>query len=219
MKVSSVATCEDTLEASFTGAASVPSQAPCESDPCRFTSKQLAKYRSRVLNSYALVCYLPEPLGSFFDHLSKKLVPHCQPRSHITLLPPRHLSGPRADAETTIESVAATLSPFEVEITSIEIFDVTSVIYADVGEGRERLMQIHKRLDSGALRFDEQFPFHPHITLSIDATADQIPELAQYARDEWKAFPYERRFTVETLHLVHNVAPGTWKDVRRFHLF
>lgn len=190
----------------------------CAGAPRRLNSMDLERYRARVLNSYALVAYLPEPLGSFFDNLSKELVPGCKPRSHITLLPPRHLSGTLQEAQATLRKVTADLEPFELEITSIEIFDVTSVVYADIGQGRNHLLDIHRRLNVNALHFTEQFAFHPHITLAIDATADDIPDLVEHAREEWAAYPHPRRFLVDNLHLVHNVALGNWEDVSMYPL-
>lgn len=186
--------------------------------PCRLNSMDLERYRARVLNSYALVAYLPEPLGSFFDNLSKELIPHCKPRSHITLLPPRHLDGPLSEAKTTLERVTAELAPFELEITSIEVFDVTSVVYAAIGDGRERLLHIHKLLNVGALQYAERFPFHPHITLAIDGAPEDIPALVEHARREWAQYPHSKRFLVDNLHLVHNVELGKWVDISSYPL-
>ncbi|MCW5966080.1 MAG: 2'-5' RNA ligase family protein [Bryobacterales bacterium] len=178
----------------------------------------LARYRARVLDSYALVSYLPEPIGSFFNQLSRQLVPDCRPKSLITLLPPRHLSGSVEEAKATLASVTGSLQPFELEITTIEIFDATSVIYADIGEGRDRLLSIHVDLNVDALAYQEQFAFHPHVTLAIHANSENIHALVDEARLEWAAYPGERRFQVEHLHFVHNVAPECWEDIASYTL-
>lgn len=184
----------------------------------RLAPMDLERYRARVLDSYALVSYLPEPLGSFFNQLSKQLVPECRPKSHITLLPPRHLNGSEEEAKATLASVTSSLQPFELEITTIEMFDATSVIYADIGEGRDQLLSIHVDLNVDALSYQEQFSFHPHVTLAIHANPENIQSLLEEARLEWAAYPGERRFKVEHLHFVHNVALECWEDVARYTL-
>ena len=45
------------------------------------------------VNSYALVSYIPDPLRRFLDDLRRELVPGCVPAAHVTVLPPRPLSG------------------------------------------------------------------------------------------------------------------------------
>ncbi len=184
----------------------------------RLAPMDLARYRARVLDSYALVAYLPQPIGSFFDNLSRQLVPGCTPRSHITLLPPRHLSGSEEEAKATLQRVTASLAPFELEITTIEIFDVTSVIYADIGAGRDRLLEIHRELNVDALAYQEHFAFHPHVTLVISAEPGNVHSLLEEARLEWAAYAEERRFKVDHLHFVHNVAPEYWEDVSSYPL-
>lgn len=184
----------------------------------RLAPMDLARYRARVLNSYALVSYLPEPLGGFFDGLSRQLVPECRPHAHITLLPPRHLSGTVEEAQATLEQLAARLDPFDLEITTIEIFDVTAVIYAEIGAGRSRLLEIHKELNVEALYYEEQFAYHPHVTLAIKTEDRNISTLLAQARQEWDAYVGPRSFRVEHLHFVHNVAPDCWDDIASYPL-
>ncbi len=40
---------------------------------------------------YALVIYLPDPLGGFLDDLRLEMVPGCNPHAHVSVLPPRPL--------------------------------------------------------------------------------------------------------------------------------
>lgn len=178
----------------------------------------LAQYRARVFNSYALVTYIPEPLGSFLDSLSCSLVPGCRSHSHVTLLPPRHLSGSVEEALETLSAQTRTIAPFELQITSIDIFNVTSVIYANIGLGRERLLELHKKLNVGALHYDERFAFHPHVTLAIDTEHEDIGELADEARKRWSEYTHSRCFLVETFNFVHNVAAKDWEEIAVYDL-
>ena len=44
------------------------------------------------LNVFALVIYIPDPLGRFLDDLRRELVPGCNPHAHVSVLPPRPLA-------------------------------------------------------------------------------------------------------------------------------
>jgi hypothetical protein len=37
---------------------------------------------------FGLIIYVPNPLAGFLDGLRKDLVPGCNPRAHLTVLPP-----------------------------------------------------------------------------------------------------------------------------------
>ncbi|MCC6264173.1 MAG: 2'-5' RNA ligase family protein [Bryobacterales bacterium] len=178
----------------------------------------LAQYRARVFNSYALVTYIPEPLGRFLDNLSCSLVPGCRSHSHVTLLPPRHLNGTVEEAIETLSVQTRTIAPFELQITDIEIFNATSVIFANIGLGRDRLLELHKQLNIGALRYEERFPFHPHVTLAIDTEHEDISELADEARRRWSEYGRSRRFLVENFNFVHNVAVNDWEELAVYDL-
>ena len=178
----------------------------------------LAQYRARVFNSYALVAYIPDPLGSFLDDLSRTLVPGCCAHAHVTLLPPRHLNGSVEQALEVLSAQSRTIAPFELQITDIEIFNVTSVIYANIGLGRERLLELHKQLNIGALHYRERFAFHPHVTVAIDTEHEDITELADEARRRWWEYSHSRRFTVESFNLVHNVAMKDWEEIAVYDL-
>ncbi len=178
----------------------------------------LAQYRARICDSYALVAYIPDPLGGFLDDLSRCLVPGCHTHSHVTVLPPRHLNGTVEEALEVLSAQTRTIAPFELQITDIEIFNVTSVIYANIGLGRERLLELHKKLNVGALHYEERFAFHPHVTLAIDTEHEDIGELADEARKRWREYAGSRRFLVETFNFVHNVAMKDWEEIAVYDL-
>lgn len=178
----------------------------------------LAQYRARVIDSYALVSYIPDPLGSFLDDLSRALIPGCRAHAHVTLLPPRHLSGTEKEAKDLLAAECRTIAPFELQITDIEIFDITAVIYANIGLGRNRLLDIHKQLNTGALAFQEQFAYHPHVTLAIDMDHADIHGLAEKAREMWHEYSDSRRFIVDSLHFVHNEGLKNWSEVAVYDL-
>ena len=102
---------------------------------------------------YALVIYLPPPLGGFLDALRLEMVPGCNPHAHVSVLPPRPL--PLAPEAAIAESrrIVAGFSPFDIELGQIEIFPETEVIYISVEGGTGQLRQMHARAEPGRFGF------------------------------------------------------------------
>lgn len=165
------------------------------------------------LSLYALVIYLPEPLGGFLDDLRLELVPGCNPHAHISVLPPRPLPmAPEAVIEEA-RGIVGGFAPFDVELGRIEKFDVTDVIYISVEGGTEQLRQMHQSLNRGALALDEPFPFHPHVTLAQECDVGQVEALLSVASRRWSEFPGPRRFRVEKAVFVRNTRGNEWIDL------
>src|SRR3954471_14320649 len=81
------------------------------------------------LNVYALVIYIPDPLGRFLDDLRKELVPGCNPHAHVSVLPPRPLAVDWQVASEQVRRCASGRPPFDVKLGAIRMFPVTNVIY------------------------------------------------------------------------------------------
>ena len=169
------------------------------------------------LDVFALVIYVPDPLGRFLDDLRRELVPHYNPHAHVSVLPPRHLPAegwePAAEqARTLIEGWA----PFEVELTSIQVFPATDVIYIQIGRGAAELESLHAAMNTGALAFAEPFPYHPHITLAQDIPPDGVTEVDQRARRLWADYRGSRVFRAERAVFVRNVVENCWVDLAEY---
>jgi 2'-5' RNA ligase len=172
----------------------------------------------RILGQFALVSYLPDSIAQYLDRLSREITPNCNPRAHVTVLPPRPFSG---DLEKTVEDLgkeSRLFSPFEVDLGDIEVFPRTHVIYLTLKEGEGHLHALHENLNSGQLEYDGPFPYHPHITVAQDFDPERLPDLVSIAREAWAQYAGPRRFTVECLSFVQNVAPQTWVDVAKIPL-
>ncbi|MGH9658633.1 MAG: 2'-5' RNA ligase family protein [Bryobacteraceae bacterium] len=170
------------------------------------------------LNCFALVAYIPDPLGKFLDDLRRELVPGCVPHAHVTILPPRPLSSAVDGAIPILRGLASDFPPFEIEAVSIEVFPVTDVVYVEVGIGGAQLHQMHDVMNSGPAGFHEPFDYHPHITLAQELTRDRSVECAAIARRRWAEFPHSRRFTADKLWFVQNTVDNRWIDLAQFSL-
>ena len=167
-----------------------------------------------AINSFALISYLPEPLAGFLDSLRCELVPKCQARSHVTVLPPRPLcSGLPENAWRDLNDRLDDVPPFRVDLGSIEIFPGTNVIYLSVASGFRELEQLHTVLNRGPLLFCEPFVYHPHVTLAQQLLPEQVEAAAALARRRWSEFPHAHHFTVEKLMFVQNTVENRWRDL------
>jgi 2'-5' RNA ligase len=148
---------------------------------------------------FALVSYVPEPLGPFLDQLRLSLPGAEFPQAHITLLPPRPLEVTIQAASEHAQSVLNRFSAFDVELSAVRKFPQTNVLYLDLTEGRQTVRDLHQALNSGDLHYGEPFEFHPHLTLGgpvPDATAGALQQEAETA---WRSFLVPRRFAVQEI--------------------
>jgi hypothetical protein len=170
------------------------------------------------LNVFALVSYIPGPLGQFLDDLRRHLVPGCNPHAHVSLLPPRPLAVDWPVASDQVRSILMDWTPFEVELTGIDVFPVTNVIYIDVGRGATALRQVHREMNTGPLEFQEPFAYHPHITLAQELPPEKVLETNQLAHRLWREYDGTRSFTAGHATFVQNSLGNCWIDLAEFAL-
>jgi len=170
------------------------------------------------LNVFALVTYIPGPLGQFLDDMRRKLVPGCNPHAHVSLLPPRPLAVDWPVASEQVSRILNSWNPFEIELTGIDVFPVTEVIYLEVGRGAAELRQVHQAMNAGPLEFHEPFPYHPHITLAQELPRDKVAATGEMARRLWDEYTGPRRFPAERAAFVQNSLDNYWIDLKSYSL-
>ena len=173
----------------------------------------------QTLGQFALVSYIPDPLARFLDDLRVELTPGCNPRAHVTILPPRPLPND-ADVKDTVQLLVEecrNLPPFRVEPGDIRVFEESNVIYLDIARGIDELREFYRVLNRGPLQYKESFPYHPHITIAQNIPPDQAPRLAAAAKGKWAEYHGPRAFMVASLSFVQHVAPSIWTDVATIH--
>jgi len=170
------------------------------------------------LNVFALVIYIPDPLGRFLDDLRRALVPGCNPHAHVSVLPPRPLAVDWAVAGEEVRECAANWAPFEIQLGRVCIFPVTNVIYLELAEGGPQMFRIHDAMNSGALEFQEPFAYHPHITLAQEIPPADVAAANQRAQDLWKAYSGPRSFQAGYAAFVQNTMGNCWIDLAEYQL-
>ena len=173
-----------------------------------------------LLNVFALVIYIPGPLGRFLDDLRRELVPNDNPRAHVSVLPPRPLAAESEweAARDQARALAGRGAAFQVEATGVHVFPVTDVIYIDVGKGEAELRQMHEAMDSQRLAWQEPYPYHPHITLAQDVPGDRVREIQELAEARWREFDGPKWFVADRVTFVRNSTGNHWVDLAEFPL-
>ncbi len=174
-----------------------------------------------VWGSFALVAYLPDPLGSFLTKLRRALSGDQHPQAHITFLPPRPLSVPLETTAAEIHRILRSVTAFELELGAVQVFPVTNMLYLEVKSGREAVVGLHKSLNSGGLFAEENFAYIPHLTLLGPLAAEAVPALLGMAETAWNQSGLARRFTVQEITLLWQSGEqtqGNWSRQSSFAL-
>ncbi len=171
--------------------------------------------------SFALVSYIPEPLGSFFDRLRHELPGQANPQAHITLLPPRPLRAPVQIASEQALKVLSNFPPFELEFSGVTSFPNTNFLYLDIADGSSLLYALHDALNTGDFLHSEQFEFRPHLTLGGPVPQAHLPSAQDQAQTAWLSATHPRRFTLDEivfLWLSPNSVDGEWHRLWSYNL-
>jgi len=170
------------------------------------------------INSFSLVAYLPAELAGFVEALRREVEPGCNVRGHITLLPPRPLSCSAGDAWGELQVPLQHMQPFRVELAAVALFPVSQVLHLAVGDGFKELVRLHALLDRGACQFQENFNYHPHVTLAQFLPLELIDCARALAEERWRHFGGDRGFMLERITLVQNTERNEWLNLRDFDL-
>ncbi|HTS66624.1 MAG TPA: 2'-5' RNA ligase family protein [Candidatus Acidoferrales bacterium] len=184
----------------------------------RSNGDQLWVPREKPASVYALVIYLPDPLGRFLDDLRRELVPGCNPHAHVSVLPPRTLKVDWQLAGEQVRECATEWAPFDVELGGLRMFPVTNVIYLELARGADELRRMHAMANSRALESAEPFQYHPHITVAQELDPDEVDTVNQLAHKRWQAFTGPRGFRADHTTFVRNTAGDCWTDLEQFPL-
>lgn len=134
---------------------------------------------------FALVSYVPGPLGPFLDGIRMSLPGTDFPKAHITILPPRALGVPLDEATRHATAVLQSFTAFEVELASVGRFAETDVVYLTISRGNAKLLQLHEALNEGCLGAAERFDFLPHITIGGPIPNAESQAAERRAEDAW----------------------------------
>jgi 2'-5' RNA ligase len=169
---------------------------------------------------YALVAYVKNEVGEFVENLRRELhpeLPHLA--AHVTLLPPRSVSGSESAALEVLEQYCPTVEAFEVSLGEVETFiPVTPTVFIRVAHAAYRMRELHDLLNVNGLATQEEWPYMPHLTIVKMGAEDQAQHAYRVARNRWAEFEGERCIEVRDLTFVREEGPYNWKDLATIRL-
>ena len=165
---------------------------------------------------YALVAYISNAVGEFVENLRGELHPaHAHLPAHITVLPPRCLAGSETDAISLVSSICKETNAFEVSLGDVENFmPVTPTVFIRVAFAAYRLRELHDRMNTGPLNYNEQWPYMPHLTIVKLDTINDAARALEIARHRWARFESPRKVMIEGLTFVRQSDDcNSWIDI------
>lgn len=122
---------------------------------------------------------------------------------HITLVSGT-ATGDWSRAAGHVRRVARAARPFTVRLRGTGTFRPASqVVYLNVAAGAQECVRLHEQLQTGPLRHEPSFAFHPHLTIAHDEHPDALD------RAERELAGFEATFEVTALSLFDAVG-GAW---------
>ena len=164
---------------------------------------------------YALVAYVRGPAGEFVENLRRELHPdHPHLAAHLSILPPRPLQGSESSAIQTLERICGEEEPFEVTLGAVETFvPVTPTIFIRVEACASRMSELHGKLNTDVLAYQEQWPYIPHLTIVKMGTEKSAQDAYETARERWVHYSGGRRILLDRLTFVREQSPNCWVDL------
>ena len=164
---------------------------------------------------YALVAYVRSTIGEFVENLRRELHPaHAHLPAHLSILPPRQLSGTEDQAVELIEQVCSQVTPFQVTMGDVESFiPITPTVFLRVAHAGYRMRELHDKLNTGALYSREQWPYMPHLTIfRMDQFKQARTALAPAIR-RWGEYTGPRQILLDELTFVREAGANRWLDI------
>ncbi len=163
---------------------------------------------------YALVTYIRNPVGEFVEQLRRELhPPTAHMAAHLSILPPRELTGSETAALEFLEEACSRVIPFSVDLGDVKTFlPTTSTVFIEVKQAAFRMRELHDQLCGRGLSCEEIWPYIPHLTILKAERDEQARAAYAIARDRWAQFPGKRQVPVNELMFVRE-EDGCWQDV------
>ena len=165
---------------------------------------------------FALVSYLPHQLASCLTQIRKHFGMSARSEPHVTVLPRRPLARDLEKASRHALNVLSGFPAFQVELSSVQLFAETNVLYLGISRGRSNLETLHAALNTGQLAHKEEFEFLPHLTLGGPVQDGEALQVHAQVAAEWEGADCPRSFLageIVCLWQAPDSDPGCWQPI------
>jgi 2'-5' RNA ligase len=171
-----------------------------------------------LINSYAVVAYIPDPLAAFIKRLRQEVTPDCPHRAHITILPPRPIYGDKGQAIEQCRDIVSRFEAFDAPLGEVGLFEGSGVIKVSVTGGLAELQTLHDILNTGPFESVENFEYMPHVTVAQEIPPEHLPKCLELVRNQWTQQGPPPTVRVESLTFVQQKSDGTWTNLAELWL-
>ena len=163
---------------------------------------------------YALVAYIHGALGQFVDDLRAEVHPaHAHLAAHVSILPPRPMTGSESGSIAMLRERCARIEPFEIEFGDIESFiPTTPTVFIRMAHAGYRMRELHDTLNADGLSFTEPLVYMPHLTIAKLDTMERAREVFELSVERWRAFQCPRRVKITDMTFVRG-RDCQWTDL------
>lgn len=164
---------------------------------------------------YGVVAYVKNALGRFVEELRREVDPrYGHLPAHLSVLPPRCLLGSESEARSTLEELCLDQQPFEIALGDVESFvPRTPVVFIQVAHAAYKMRELHDRLNTGPLLFEEPWPYMPHLTIIKSEQPEHAQEVLAGIRRRWADYQGSRHILIEELTFVRQTQGPHWEDL------
>jgi 2'-5' RNA ligase len=152
---------------------------------------------------------IPDPYGaelqrwreSFGDPMAASIP------THITLLPPTPVDDGRlAEIQGHLRAVAESAQPYTVRLRGTATFrPVSPVVFVALADGIGACEEVERKVRSGPLARELEFPYHPHVTVAHDLPDEVLERAFKQLAD------YDARFSVSGFSLYEHGSDRVWR--------
>ena len=171
-----------------------------------------------LINSYAVVAYIADPVAAAISRLRQEVTPGCPHHAHITILPPRPLFVDKDQAIEQCRDIVSRFEAFEAQLGEIDLFEGTGVIKVSVTDGLVELRTLHDILNTGPFESVEDFDYVPHVTVVQEIPPENLPKCLELVRARWTHNGPPPAVRVESLTFVQQKSDGAWKNLAELWL-
>jgi len=166
-----------------------------------------------LINPYAIVAYISNPLAAFIDRLRQEVTPNCPHHAHITILPPRPLYVDKGQAIEQCRDIVSRFEAFDAPLGGVDLFEGSGVIKVTVTGGLAELQTLHDILNTGPFELVEDFEYVPHVTVAQEIPPENLSKCLELVRTQWNQNGPPPAVRVESLTFVQQKSDGTWTNL------
>jgi hypothetical protein len=102
--------------------------------------------------------------------------------------------GTETEALENLEELCRGVSPFEVTMGDVESFAPrTPTVFVRVAHAAYRMRELHDRLNTGVLEYEEPWPYMPHMTVAKMLDFPSAARALEIAQECWARYTGPRR--------------------------